>query len=89
MASVLVPSEAAGVYEMTWYCGDESVTVPLRDLTPDGLLDAAANADLDYSLFSDTFLMRLLYALTYQVLTHGAAEVDVDGVGELEVRRAH
>ncbi len=77
-----------GMYELTWRCGDEHVTVPLRDLTPDGLLDAAANADMDYSIFSDTFLVRLLYSLTYQVLTHGRAEVSVEGVGELVVRRA-
>ena len=73
---------------MTWRCGSESITVPLRDLTPDALLDAAANADMPNDLFSDLFLVRLLYALTYQVLRHGKAAVSVDGVGELEVRRA-
>lgn len=76
------------MYELTYRCGDSSVTVPLRDLTPADLLDAAASADMDYSLFSDTFLMRLLYSLTYQMLRHGRAAVDVEDVGELEVRRA-
>ena len=72
-------------YTLTWYTGTEALTVPLRDLTPDGLCDAAANADMDYSLFTDTFIYRTLYALCYQLLHNGDAEVSIGEHGSLLV----
>ena len=73
-------------YMMTWTpaSDDDAVTVPLRDLTPDALCDAAANADMDYSLFTDTFIYRTLYALCYQLLHNGDALTWVDLQGELQ-----
>lgn len=74
-------------YTMTWTpaSDDDAVTVPLRDLTPDALCDAAANADVDYSLFTDTFIYRTLYALCYQLLHNGDAEVTIGEFGSLLV----
>ncbi len=69
-------------YMMTWYSGTAApVTVPLEDVTPDGLLDAAANADLPCDWFTSAFLYRLLYHLTYQLLTRADAEVDMGDYG--------
>ena len=69
-------------YTLTWYPrGVEPVTAALRDITPDGLLDAAANCDMPCEWFTDLFLYRLLYALTYQLLVGADAEVAVpDGI---------
>ena len=56
-------------YTLTWYPrGVEPVTAALRDITPDGLLDAAANCDMPCEWFTDGFLYRLLYAVAYQLL---------------------
>lgn len=73
-------------YMMTWYTGTEALTVSLQDLTPDGLCDAAANADMPHELFTDTFIYRTLYALTYQLLQGGGdAAVDLGEYGNLLV----
>lgn len=73
-------------YMMTWYPGTAApVTVPLDDMTPDRLLDAAANADLPCDWFTSTFLYRLLYHLTYQLLTSTDAEVDMGECGTFVV----
>lgn len=76
-------------YMMTWYPGTATpVTVPLDDVTPDRLLDAAANADLPCDWFTDLFIYRLLYGLTYQLLKRADAEVDVGEYGTVVVERA-
>lgn len=74
-------------YTLTWTpaSDDDAVTVPLRDLTPDGLCDAAANADMPHELFTDLFIYRVLYALTYQLLHNGDAEVTIGEFGSLLV----
>lgn len=66
-------------YTMTWYPGGgvEPVTAALHDVTPDAVLDAAANCDMPCEWFTDGFLYRLLYAVAYQLLVGADAEVPV------------
>jgi hypothetical protein len=70
-------------YTLTWYHGGgaEPVTAALRDVTPDALLDAAADCDMPHEWFTDAFLYRTLYGITYQLLVGADAEVDMpDGM---------
>ena len=78
-------------YTFIWQPDDDSdpTAVPLWDVSPRHVLDAAADLDMDCDLFTDLFLYRLLYSLTYQ-LWHGkaAAAFGLPDGGTVTVRRA-
>lgn len=78
------------MYCLTWYLNQDTPPVfhTLRDITPDALLDAAANLDLPVDWFTDMFVYRLLYAVCYQLLSNDEAEVEVAEFGTVTVRRA-
>ena len=75
------------MYTLTWYPGDgaEPVTVPLRDITSNDLLTAAADCDMPCSWFTDLFLYRTLYAVSYQLVVGADAEVSLPENGMLMV----
>ncbi|MCB1258591.1 MAG: hypothetical protein KDB26_15880 [Microthrixaceae bacterium] len=78
------------MYCLTWYLNSETppVSHTLRDVTPDALLDAAADMDLPHEWFTSLFLYRLLYHVAYQLLSDDEAEVEVAEFGTVTVRRA-
>lgn len=78
------------MYCLTWYLNGDTPPMfhTLRDLTPDALLDAAANADLPCDWFTDVFVYRLLYAVCYQLLSNDEAEVTLGEYGTVVVERA-
>ncbi|MCB1257610.1 MAG: hypothetical protein KDB26_10915 [Microthrixaceae bacterium] len=77
------------MYCLTWYLNGDTPPMfhTLRDLTPDDLLDAAANADLPVDWFTDVFVYRLLYAVCYQLLSDSEAEVAMGEYGTVVVER--
>lgn len=79
------------MYCLTWYLNSATppVSHSLRDITPDALLDAAANLDLPVDWFTDEFVYRLLYALCYQLLSDDEAEVELGEFGTAVVERAN
>ncbi|MCB1258402.1 MAG: hypothetical protein KDB26_14925 [Microthrixaceae bacterium] len=78
------------MYCLTWYLNGDNppVSHPLRDLTPDALLEAAANLDLPHEWFTNIFLYRLLYHVAYQLLSDSEAEVELGEYGTVVVERA-
>lgn len=74
-------------YNMTWIPpndGDHK-TVRLRDITTDDVLDAAAELDIPTPAFTDLRLYRLLYAILFQLKSHGDADVSLNEYGSLLV----
>ncbi len=78
------------MYCLTWYLNGTAppVSHTLRDITPDALLDAAANLDLPCDWFTSLFIYRLLYHVAYQLLSDDEAEVEMGTYGTVVVERA-
>jgi len=76
-------------YCLTWYLNSDTppVSHTLRDITPDALLDAAADMDLPCDWFTDEFVYRMLYHVAYQLLSNDEAEVAMGEYGTVVVER--